>query len=131
MSEKNDIVISVVTPTYNRLEYIKKLYTSLCNQMEFSFQWIVIDDGSCDGTEEWFGQLLCKHTLFQIKYKKVNNGGKHRALNKAHNLIDGSLVVIVDSDDQLTADAIGTIRTYWDLYKKKSPVMLIFQRLMV
>ena len=44
-------MISIVTATYNREKLLKRLYNSLCKQESKLFEWIVIDDGSIDNTE--------------------------------------------------------------------------------
>ena len=46
--------ITVFTPTYNRAYIIEQLYTSLCRQTYQDFEWLVVDDGSTDNTEELF-----------------------------------------------------------------------------
>ena len=44
--------ITVFTPTYNRAYIIEKLYHSLQRQTFKDFEWIVVDDGSEDETED-------------------------------------------------------------------------------
>ena len=43
---------TIFTPTYNRKELLKKLYVSLQNQTFKDFEWLIVDDGSNDGTNE-------------------------------------------------------------------------------
>ena len=99
-------MITVFTPTYNRLYIIEKLYNSLLNQTHKNFEWLVIDDGSTDGTEAYFEDIIKKDNPFPIRYFKQENGGKHRAINKGVALAQGELFFIVDSDDSLTENAI-------------------------
>lgn len=101
--------ITVFTPTYNRGYIIEKLYRSLQNQSFTDFEWLVIDDGSCDNTNELFKLWTLEKNPFEIRYYKVENGGKHRAINKATDLAKGQLFFIVDSDDYLTNDALENI----------------------
>lgn len=108
--------LTILTSTYNRKELLQRLYDSLCNQTQFNFQWLVIDDGSTDGTADFF--LHIKSDLFLIEYHQKTNGGKHTALNYAHPYIKGDLVIIVDSDDYLSSDAAETIVEDWQKYKK-------------
>lgn len=98
--------ITVFTPTYNRGYIIENLYHSLQRQTYQDFEWLVIDDGSTDNTEQLFEQWQKENNFFQIIYKKVDNGGKHRAINKGIKLARGELFFIVDSDDRLTKDAL-------------------------
>ena len=43
--------LTVFTPTFNRAHTLDRLYRSLCAQTCQDFDWLVIDDGSTDGTE--------------------------------------------------------------------------------
>lgn len=101
--------ITVFTPTYNRAYIIEKLYNSLLEQTFTDFEWIVVDDGSTDNTEELFEGILYNENLFEIRYLKVENGGKHRAINKGIEMASGEMFFIVDSDDYLPADALMQI----------------------
>ncbi|QNG61914.1 glycosyltransferase family 2 protein [Bacillus sp. PAMC26568] len=112
--------ITVFTPTYNRAYTLENLYLSLKAQTWKDFEWLVIDDGSTDNTEELFHSWIKKENGFSIRYFKVKNGGKHRAINKATDLARGDLFFIVDSDDTITHDAIGMI-TSWEKSLKRKP----------
>jgi glycosyltransferase involved in cell wall biosynthesis len=101
--------ITVFTPTYNRGYIIEKLYKSLQKQTYTNFEWLVIDDGSNDKTKEMFDLWTRERNAFPIRYMKIKNGGKHRAINKATDLATGELFFIVDSDDYLTEDALESI----------------------
>ena len=99
---------TVFTPTYNRGYVIDRLYRSLCRQSFKDFEWIVVNDGSTDNTDELFN-LYKKDNKLKLKYFKVENGGKHRAINIGVNNAEGELFFIVDSDDYLTDDALDYI----------------------
>lgn len=73
-------LISIFTPTYNRAYILEKLYKSLCNQSCKNFEWIVVDDGSVDNTEELI-QNFIQENKFHIVYYKQKNQGKHIAIN--------------------------------------------------
>ena len=105
--------ITVFTPTYNRGYIIDNLYRSLLRQTNRDFEWLVIDDGSTDNTRELFENRYCNTSEFTVRYYSQSNGGKCRAINRALDLAEGSLFLVVDSDDVLTDDAIEKI-LYWD-----------------
>lgn len=104
-----DYKITVFTPTYNRAYIIDTLYRSLQRQTFSDFEWLVVDDGSTDGTEELFAQWSKEDNPFQIHYFKQENGGKCRAINRALGLARGELFFTVDSDDYLTDDALEKV----------------------
>ncbi len=130
MSKKNqDIIVTVLTPTYNRKKFIKRLYDSLLKQTSFQFQWLVIDDGSTDGTKNWFSSIKKKNLPFELDYIYKSNGGKHTALNYSHKYIIGDYLIIVDSDDYLTTDAISSIIAKWKKYENNKEIAeIIFQK---
>lgn len=109
---KNEIPITIFTPTYNRAYILGKLYKSLREQRIKTFEWLIIDDGSSDNTETLVKNWIEEQNDFDIVYLKVKNGGKHRAINKGVNMARGKMFFIVDSDDYLTEDAIEKILNY-------------------
>lgn len=101
--------ITVFTPTYNRAYILEQLYESLKRQTFRKFEWLVIDDGSVDNTEELFNIWVNEKNDFKIRYYKQKNGGKCRAINRALDLAEGELFLVVDSDDLLIDDALEKI----------------------
>ena len=104
--------ITVFTPTYNRAHLIEKLYDSLRRQNYRDFEWLVVDDGSTDSTEQLFRKLTTKAD-FPIRYHKKDNAGKHTAINLGLEMARGELFFTVDSDDYLTDDALEKI-AHWE-----------------
>lgn len=102
-------MITVFTPTYNRGYIINKLYESLKKQTNKDFEWLVVDDGSTDNTQEIFNNIILNEKNFPVRYIKKQNGGKHRAINRGVLEARGNLFFIVDSDDFLSCDAIEKI----------------------
>lgn len=103
-------MITIFTPTYNRAYRLPNLYKSLQEQTCKDFEWLVVDDGSTDNTSKLFEQWQAEENTFSIRYFKQPNGGKHRAVNRGVKEAKGDLLFIVDSDDQLTPDAIAIIK---------------------
>ena len=104
----NDNLITVFTPTYNRGYTLENLFNSLLVQTNKNFEWLIVDDGSTDNTEDLVNRFK-DVSSFKIRYIKKKNGGKHTAINCGVNLAEGFLFFIVDSDDQLTKDAIENL----------------------
>lgn len=117
----NKPLITVFTPTYNRKHLLPVLYKSLCAQTNRSFIWLIIDDGSSDGTEELVKEWQ-KDKLIEIRYFYKENGGMHTAHNAAYRLIETELNVCIDSDDSMPEDAIEKIISFWNEFDRKSIV---------
>ena len=113
------VKITVFTPTYNRAYIIEILYRSLQRQSFTNFEWLVVDDGSSDNTEELFKEWYKEDNSFEIRYYKKENGGKHRAINYGLDKAKGELFFTVDSDDYLTDDALNKVNE-WEKNLDKS-----------
>ncbi len=107
--------LTIFTPTYNRAYTLPALFDSLCRQSSKDFEWLIVDDGSSDGTEEVVRRWMERpEGDFPIRYVKQPNGGKHRAINRAVLLAEGELFFIVDSDDFILPEAVHWILSWWD-----------------
>lgn len=102
------MLVTVFTPTYNRAYCLPALYDSLQRQTCKDFEWLIIDDGSSDNTDE-LAQEWLKEDSFHIRYFKQKNGGKHRAVNRGVSMAKGELFYIVDSDDILPDNSLELI----------------------
>ncbi len=100
--------ITVFTATYNRADRLRTLYDSLCRQSVKDFEWLIIDDGSEDGTEKTVEGFQGEKKI-EVSYFKQENAGKHIAINKGAKEARGKWFFIVDSDDHLTDDALEKI----------------------
>lgn len=107
-------LITVFTPTYNRRELLGKCFESLMRQTSYNFIWLIVDDGSTDGTADYVSVWTEKAAgSFDIRYIKKENEGLHTAYNTAIALTDTELFVCVDDDDFLTDTAIKDIEDFW------------------
>jgi glycosyltransferase len=113
-------LISILTPTYNRGKLLLSLYESLKNLTFEDFEWLIVDDGSEDDTEQyalsWIAHNI-QNAEFPIRYIKKSNGGKHTAINRGVREANGELILILDSDDTLPADSLATIAHYYEQCK--------------
>lgn len=111
--------ITVFTPTYNRAYTLERLYISLKKQTYRNFEWVIIDDGSVDNTENIVRGFILEN-LINIKYIKQKNSGKHVAINNGVEIAKGELFFIVDSDDYLPKDSLESILNTWNSIEEKS-----------
>lgn len=87
--------ISVIIPTYNRKETLKRAIQSVLIQSYTPYEIIVIDDGSDDGTKEWL-----KDNFPNVKYIYQMNSGVSSARNKGIKFARGDWIALLDSDDE-------------------------------
>lgn len=104
--------LTVFTPTYNRAYTLHLCYESLKRQKSRDFVWLIIDDGSTDGTRQLVEGWTAEGTV-PIRYHYQDNQGMHGAHNTAYELIDTPLNVCIDSDDYMSDDAVEKIVTFW------------------
>ena len=117
--------LTILTPAYNRAGLLKNCYHSLLKQSCFDFEWIVVNDGSTDETGEVMREVCASNPPFPIQYIEKENGGKHTALNAAHPYIRGRYVLILDSDDTLTPDAVECVRAAWNNYESDLSIGIV------
>ena len=115
------MTVTVLTPTFNRGGRLQSLWDSLQKQTVKDFEWLVVDDGSTDGTKDLITQLQEKSD-FPIRYIYKSNGGKHTALNVGIQTICSELIFIVDSDDCVTDDAVESILKIHKKYRSQNNI---------
>ena len=93
--------ISVVIPTYNRRNLLKRAIDSVRKQTLNPFEIIVVDDGSIDGTQAW---LEDEFPFVKCIYQ--NNSGVSRARNNGIRSAQGSWIALLDSDDEWLPDKL-------------------------
>lgn len=109
-------MITVFTPTYNRVHLLPRLYESLCLQTFKDFEWLIVDDGSTDNTEMVVQSWIAAY-IIPVRYYKQENGGKHRAINCGVKEAQGELFFIADSDDMLPSDALQQVAEVYEQIK--------------
>ncbi|MBO2544811.1 glycosyltransferase family 2 protein [Salegentibacter sp. BDJ18] len=116
--------LTIFTPTYNRIKLLPRLYESLKAQSSKEFIWLIIDDGSTDGTNELVKEWQ-KENFIEIQYEFKQNGGMHTAHNLAYDKIKTELNVCIDSDDYMPFDAIEIIVNKWKVNDNQNIAGLI------
>ena len=103
------IILTIHTPTYNRAHTLPRVYESLKRQTCLDFEWFVTDNGSTDHTADLFEQWNKEDLPFRIHYHRIEERGLPRALNYGIRHAEGEYIFKLDSDDELTPDAVAEI----------------------
>lgn len=100
--------ISVVVPLYNEVESLPELTSWISKVMaehHFSYEIILVDDGSNDGSWDMIRKLSESNTYIKgIRFRR--NYGKSAALNTGFAKADGNVVITMDADLQDSPDEI-------------------------
>lgn len=102
MAEKEEILLTVVIPVYNRAEYIGKCVDSVRNQAYRNLEIILVDDGSTDGSGERCDGYARSDARITVIHRE--NGGQNLARKSGVEKASGEVVAFVDSDDWISPD---------------------------
>lgn len=118
--ESSGFFVTIFTPTFNRKDTIVRTYQSILQLKVVSggIDWIIVDDGSSDGTEE-LGCQWCEENKLSIRYFKQENQGKHVAMNFATQQARGKFWLTIDSDDTILPDALLKYSEAWNSIPEK------------
>lgn len=102
--------LTIFTPAWNRADLLPRLFRSIADQVpaDGSVEWLVIDDGSTDDTSEVLARFAAERPDL-VRFLRVENGGKHRAINRGLDESRGEMFFIVDSDDYLPVGSVHKV----------------------
>lgn len=90
--------ISVLMPVYNGEKYLSEAIDSVLQQTFIDFEFLIINDGSTDSTEQIIREYIKKDN--RIRYiKNKQNLGLVSTLNKGLGLAEGTYIARMDADD--------------------------------
>ena len=108
---------SVFTATFNRGSLLANVYKCLLRQTYKDFEWVIIDDGSTDNTEQIVKSFINEHKL-NIKYHKKENGGKHSAWKIGTKLFEGKYEIGADDDDIFPDNTLEIFDKQWSILEQ-------------
>ncbi|MCX8080335.1 MAG: glycosyltransferase [Bacteroidia bacterium] len=98
------MLISIIIPSYNKVNYIKQTLESIRTQSYANWECIIVDDASTDGTKE----ILTEYSSdkrFRVFIEEVNRGANF-CRNKGITLAQGDWVIFMDADDNLHPECL-------------------------
>lgn len=111
--------ISVIVSVYNVEKYIGRCIESLLSQNHKSYEVIIVDDGSTDGSFD-----ICEGYFLRepsrVRLYRQENRGLSSARNLALSVADGEFVAFVDGDDYLEKNALSTL--YHEIKRSRADV---------
>ena len=114
-------MITIFTPAYNRKKELSVLYNSLLLQDYNNFEWVIVDDGSVDDTENLILDLKNENKI-NIVYFKQENKGKSKAVNQGIKLAKGDLFLCIDSDDYFLPNVLSMINREYENIKNDDSI---------
>lgn len=100
--------VTVITPIYNRKKYVAKMIKMLKAQTLSNIEFIVVDDGSSDGSFEFLQKATQGDKRF-ILLQNNSNQGPSAARNKALQQARGKYIGFFDCDDKIQSDYFASL----------------------
>lgn len=114
----NNVLVSIITVTYNSEKTISKAIESVLNQSYDKIDYIIMDGASTDNTVSIANSYKEQFKKKGYSYRVISepDNGMYDALNKAAKMADGELVGQINSDDWYENDAVEKME---HLYEKE------------
>ena len=104
---KNEPLVSVIIPTYNRAHLIGETLDSVLAQTYQNWECIIVDDGSTDNSDEVIGEYVNKDSRFKYYHRPEEHlPGGNGARNYGFKMSQGKYIQWFDSDDLMVAEKL-------------------------
>ncbi|EPF6160105.1 colanic acid biosynthesis glycosyltransferase WcaE [Citrobacter sedlakii] len=104
------MLLSIITVAFRNLDGIVKTHASLAHLAQandISFEWIVVDGGSNDGTREFLENL---NGEYDLRFVSEPDNGIYDAMNKGIEMAQGTFALFLNSGDIFHPDAARFVR---------------------
>lgn len=109
-----NFLFTIFTPVYNGEKTIHRVFSALKESKYRNFEWIVINDGSTDRSDEIIKEFV-QTVDWDITYlSNGQNRGKHIAWNRAAQIAKGEVFITLDCDDSFMSEALGFLNEKWN-----------------
>lgn len=108
--------VSLISPCFNGESYLPHFLSSLCAQTYKNVEFIFVNDGSTDKTEEVFNSYKPKleENGWTVIYIRQDNAGQAAAINQGLKIFSGDYLICPDSDDILYPEHIAEKVAYME-----------------
>ena len=110
--------ISIITPSYNQVEFIEDTILSVIGQNYPNLEYIIIDGGSSHGSVE----IIKEYTHRLVYWISEKDNGQSSAINKGFRKATGKIICWINSDDILLPGALSAVGHY---FTKNPDVMFV------
>lgn len=107
-------MLTIVTPAYNAMPYIKACYDSIRNQTYSVWRWIVVNDASTDGTAEWLDSISHDDKRITVCHLPQNSGNAKFPRDTGVRMAETERVMLIDADDTIAPDYVSTMMETMD-----------------
>jgi glycosyltransferase involved in cell wall biosynthesis len=111
--------ISIITPSYNQVEFLGKAIDSVLNQNYPNLEYIIIDGGSTDGSKE----LIESYSERLSYWESAKDEGQYYAINKGLEKSTGEIMAWLNSDDMYFNGALNTVAEIFSSFNDVNWVM--------
>ena len=102
---------SVVMTTYNRADQLPRVIESVLNQTYKDFEFVILDDGSTDSTQEILSFWKARDSRIRLIKNEKNKGipySRNKLIQEAH----GKFITTIDSDDMMYQNLLQEVADY-------------------
>lgn len=121
MNQNHPPAVSVITPLYNRADYIPQIVTTLGRQTFTDLELIIVDDGSKDDPRAAIENVKAAFPIRLIRCD--HNAGAASARNSGIDVARGRYVAFLDSDDAWAPEKL--LRQFQQVEKSRDKNLLV------
>lgn len=104
---KHEALVSIITPAWNAAPFLRETYESIRAQTHTRWDWIVVDDGSSDGTGDIADSIAAADTRVTVIRLPQNLGQAGRVRNVGLDAARGDFIAFLDADDGWHPDKLA------------------------
>lgn len=122
----NDVLFSIIVPVYNSRKYLSECLDSLLHQSNITYEVIVVNDGSTDGSSIVLEKYAGEHSNLRVITQE--NRGVSATRNEGIREARGEYLIFVDSDDRISRHTLAVLKENIEKYDNPDIVTYGYQR---